>query len=339
MKIIKLALTGAMSLALYACSQTNAKTYPPIKIDGSSTVAPITAAILAAYQASPAQSKTTAEITNDISGTSGGFEKFCAGETQISGASRPISPDEMKACDMAAIRFIELPIAFDAITVVVNPNNPIESITTTELKTLWQPSAQGKINNWQQINPQFSDRPLTLYGPGEDSGTFDYFTEVIMGKSGASRTDYVFSEDDEALVNGVAQDPNALGYFGYAYYEQNQDKLKPVAIDSGTGAAVLPSRETVENNQYQPLSRPLFIYVNAKSAQENPALQSLVEFYLKNAGEVVPKVGYIPLQPDGYRLADIQFQKMKVGTVFDGKPRYDLTITDLLKEQAKFEPD
>lgn len=328
----------AAALLLPACAQVTSKPAQPLAVDGSSTVYPITEAVLKSFKAQP-DSKIAPEIAikANFSGTGGGFQKFCAGETDINGASRPISAAEMADCDRRQVRYIELPIAFDALTVAVNSRNDwADSMTVGELQQIWQPAAQGKIVNWQQVRGSWPSRPLTLYGPGRDSGTFDYFTEAIVGREGSSREDYVDSENDEVLVNGIAQDPNALGYFGYAYYEQNADKLKAVAIDSGSGP-VIPSRKTVENGSYRPLTRPLFIYVNAKRAQENPALEEFVEFYLEQAQNIVSEVGYIPLSDEGYHLVKIQFQKFEVGTVFEGKSTFDLTMEELLRKQAKFE--
>ncbi|HEY9601988.1 MAG TPA: PstS family phosphate ABC transporter substrate-binding protein, partial [Allocoleopsis sp.] len=228
-----------------------------IKIDGSSTVYPITEAVAEDFQK---QTRGAAKVTVGISGTGGGFKKFCAGETDISDASRPILAAEMEKCKAAGIEYIELPVAYDALTVVVNPqNNWVSSITVAELKKIWGPAAQGKVTNWNQVRQGFPDAPLKLFGPGADSGTFDYFTEAVNGKAKASRTDYTPSEDDNILVQGVSRDKNALGYFGVAYYEANKSKLKAVAIDGGKGP-VLPSLKTVQDATYQPLSRPLFIY-------------------------------------------------------------------------------
>lgn len=330
-------LLGAV-LFLPACSPPIREESEPIRVDGSSTVYPITEAMLKLSESKQSEKIARGiKIKADFSGTGGGFGKFCSGETDINGASRPISALEMEDCDRNQVRYIELPIAFDALTVVVNSGNDwTESITIAELKRMWEPSAQGQVTNWQQVRGSWPSKALSLYGPGKDSGTFDYFTEAIVGKAGSSRTDYVSSEDDEVLVNGIAQDPNALGYFGYAYYEQNANKLKAVAIDSGSGS-VAATRETLENGSYRPLTRPLFIYVNAKHAQENPALETFVEFYLDNAKELVSEVGYIPLPEEGYHLARIQFQKFEVGTVFEGSSEFNLTIEELLRKQAKFE--
>lgn len=329
--IIALAIVVTTLLQPWTIAQSN-KT-EQIIVDGSSTVYPITEKIATAFNTEPDHQL---DVTVNFSGTGGGFAKFCAGETDISNASRPITKAEMKACLDAMVAYIELPIAFDALSVVTHKSNDwAKSITLEELKTMWEPAAEGQVTNWSQVRSDWPDKPLKLYGAGTDSGTFDYFTEAVMGEAGASRTDYVASEDDEVLVDGVSQDPNALGYFGLAYYETNQDKLNLVAIDSGNGP-VTPSRETVENAQYQPLSRPLFIYVNAKKAQDKPALEDFVKFYLQKASEIVTTVGYIPLPAEGYNLAKIHFERGKVGTVFGGSSVFNLTIGELLRKQAEY---
>ncbi len=321
------------TIMLIGCTTDSFDESKPIQIDGSSTVYPITKEIVEQYQASTQEK---VDITIDFSGTGGGFKKFCQGEIDVNNASRPIQIEEMKVCNQEQIRYIELPIAFDAITVVVNPQNSwLESITIQELEKIWSPKAEKKVTRWSQIRGDFPNQPLNLYAPGTDSGTFDYFTEAVVGKAGASRSDYLKSEDDDILVQGVSQDPNALGYFGLAYYEQHSDKMKAVGIDSGSGA-VVPSRETVEQAQYQPLARPLFIYINATLAQKNPALRQFVEFYLEKAPEIIPEVGYIPLPEEAYHIDKVTFHKGEVGTVFEGKSQFDLTIPELLRKQAQF---
>ena len=311
----------------------NAAAAKPIKVDGSSTVFPISDAIAKEYS----KTNTKANIDVQFSGTSGGFKKFCAGETDISNASRPILTKEMDECIKAGVGFIELPVAFDALTVVVNPQNTwANDLTMAELKKMWEPAAQGKVNNWKQIRASFPDKPLKLFGAGNKSGTFDYFNEVTSGDPKASRSDYSGSEDDADTVRGVEGNAGALGYFGFAYYEANQNKLKALAIDSGKGA-VLPSRETVEKATYQPFSRPLFIYINSKAAQENPALKAFVEYYLTHAGRVSKTAGYDPLPADAYRLATIQFTRGEIGTAFEGVPQPNVTIAELLRRQAKFQ--
>ena len=325
-------LALGLSTAFLAVS-TAAQEIPSIKIDGSSTVYPITKEIAERFQVSK---KEPVAIDVEFSGTGGGFDKFCRGETDISNASRPIQLDEMAACNQAEVRYIELPVAFDALTVVVNPQNDwLDSITLEELEKIWSPAAEQKITRWNQIRSSFPDRPLNLYAPGTDSGTFDYFTEAVMGEAGASRTDYTASEDDDILVKEVSQDPNALGYFGLAYYEQRADEMKAVAIDSGNGT-ILPSRETVEQAQYQPLARPLFIYINAVSAQNNPALRQFIDFYLEQAPETVNEVGYVPLPEEAYHIDKVTFHRGEVGTVFEGESQFNLTIPELLRRQARF---
>src|SRR5512134_630002 len=240
------------------------------KIDGSSTVFPVTEAVAEDFQKAKKQQ---VKVTVGISGTGGGFKKFCRAETDISNASRPILKSEMADCQKAGVEYIELPVAFDALTVVVNPKNAfIKQLTVAEMRKIWEPSAQGKVTRWSQVNPQWPDQPMKLFGPGADSGTFDYFTEAVVGKSKSSRGDFTASEDDNVLVQGVANDRNALGYFGFAYYIENQKKLKAVAIDGGKGP-VLPSAKSVEDGTYQPLSRPIFIYVSKKSLDSKPEVK------------------------------------------------------------------
>ncbi|CCQ65298.1 MULTISPECIES: PstS family phosphate ABC transporter substrate-binding protein [Crocosphaera] len=327
----------ASSTLLAACGSVPESAVKPIKIDGSSKVFPITEIVLETYKSEAAnQSIKELKIEGEFSGTGGGFQKFCAGETDISAASRPISQEEMATCKNNEISYIELPIAFDAITVVVNPNNNwSETLTVEQLKTLWEPAAENQVGQWNQVDSSYPDRPLTLYGPDQLSGTYDYFTKAIVGETGASRQDYVKSMDDEVLVTGVSQDPNAIAYFGYGYYQQHQDKLKAVAIDNGNGG-VLPSPDTVENEEYAPLSRPLFLYVNAKRAQENPALEIFVEYYLNKAPELVAEAGYIPLPEDVYHIAKVHLQQFDVGSVFEGSPQVGLTISDLMRQPTKF---
>jgi phosphate transport system substrate-binding protein len=316
-----------------AIKVTNSTTATLIKVDGSSTVYPITQGVVKAYQANP-ENKSQVQVS--ISGTSGGFEKFCAGETDISNASRPINQSEMAACKKNDISYMELPIAFDALTIAVNPqNNWAKDITVAELKKIWEPGAEGKITKWNQVRSSWPDRPIKLYGAGDKSGTFDYFTEAIVGKAKASRKDYTASEDDEVLVAGINKDPDALGYFGYAYYEENKDKLKVLAVNSGKGA-VLPSPETVEKAKYQPLSRPLFIYVNLWSSKNKTVVYKFADFYIKNAAKTAVSVGYVPLSEEAYKLDYVHLHKGKVGTVFGGKSEFKITLGELLRKQKEF---
>ncbi|MBF2000398.1 MAG: PstS family phosphate ABC transporter substrate-binding protein [Synechococcales cyanobacterium C42_A2020_086] len=319
---------GAVAAAAVGLSATVVLSQSPreIQIDGSSTVFPITEAVAEEFQN---QSGGAARVTVGISGTGGGFKRFCNNETDISNASRPIKQEEIDACRQAGVEFIELPIAYDALSVVVNPQNDwVDSLTVEELKKIWEPDAQGRITNWNQVRSGFPDAPLVLFGPGTDSGTFDYFTEAIVGDSGASRADYTASEDDNVLVQGVTRDRNALGYFGFAYYEQNRQRLKSVPIDNGDGP-VPPTRETVENGTYQPLSRPLFIYVNAESAQD-PLVKQFVEFYLSRP-DLVDEVGYVRLPQEAYEVALQNFNNNKLGSVFAGRETIGVRIPDLLR--------
>src|SRR5687768_3514763 len=301
-----------------------------VKIDGSSTVYPITEAVAEDFQK---EKKGAVRVTVGISGTGGGFKKFCRGETDIVNASRPILQKEMEDCKKAGVQYVEMPVAFDALTVVVNPrNNWSKAITVAELKKIWEPAAQGNITRWNQVNPAWPDEPLKLYGAGADSGTFDYFTEAIVGKAKSSRGDFTASEDDNVLVQGVASDKNALGFFGFAYYVENQKKVKAVPVDGGKGP-VNPSAKTVEDGSYAPLSRPIFIYVNIKSA-EKPEIRQFVEFYMKNAPDLVKEVKFFPLSVQAYAINIEHLNKKKVGTVFGGRSEVGLRIEELLKREA-----
>ena len=292
----KLIVAGAAALAILATACGGGDTGGQgldgsIAADGSSTVFPITQAIAEEFNAE----EPGVQISVGVSGTGGGFEKFCAGETDISDASRPIEQEEMEICQQNNIEYVELQVAIDGLSVVVNPANTfVECLTVDELKAIWEPGS--KIDNWSQVREGFPDQPLTLYGAGTDSGTFDYFTDVIVGEEGASRSDYTPSEDDNVLVQGVAGDPNALGYFGYAYFVQSRDKLRAVAIDGGNGC-VMPSEQTINSGEYAPLSRPLFIYV-AKDAVRRPEVRSFVDFYLGTVNDLISDVGYIPVPDD-----------------------------------------
>jgi phosphate transport system substrate-binding protein len=304
-----------------------------VKIDGSSTVYPITEAVAEEFQKAK---KGEVKVTVGISGTGGGFKKFCRGETDISDASRPILKKEMDACKEAGIQYIELPVAYDALTVVVNPKNDwLGSITVDELKKMWEPAAQGNVTKWNQINPAWPDTALKLYGPGADSGTFDYFTEAVVGKSKSSRGDYTASEDDNVLVQGVSMDKGALGYFGYAYYAENSKKLKAVPIVEKAGKpAVSPSMETVKSGTYSPLSRPIFIYVSAASLAK-PEVKEFVEFYLNQAPKLVPAVKYVELPENAYKMARENLAKKKLGTGFGGEAEVGVTVEELLQREGK----
>ncbi len=303
-----------------------------IKIDGSSTVYPITEAMAEEFQNN---NKGTVKVTAGISGTGGGFKKFCRGEIDISAASRPISESEMKLCADSKIKYMELPVAFDAMVIVVHPTNSMNEISVADLKKMWEPSAQGKIMKWSDVNPKWPTIGLKLYGAGADSGTFDYFTEAIVGKAKSSRGDFTASEDDNILVKGVSGDKGALGFIPLAYYMENQKKLKALAVINKSGLAVLPTKTTVENASYNPLSRPLFIYVNAESAKKSE-VQDFVKMYLATAVTIAPAVKYVALPPIAYTMALEHFNKGKLGTVFKGHSEIGLTIEQLLKKETTF---
>jgi phosphate transport system substrate-binding protein len=263
--------------------------------DGSSTVEPLTAAAGELF----IQDNPDVNVSVGTSGTGGGFEKFCAGDTDISNASRPIKADEeAPICKQNKVDFTELHVANDALTVVVSAENDfITCLTTEELNTLWAPESEGEITTWDQVNPDFPAEPIELYGPGTDSGTFDYFTDEINGEEGASRSDYNASEDDNVIVQGVSGSPNALGYFGFTYYEENADALKAVEIDSGDGC-VAPSVEASQDGSYTPLARPLFIYVSNAAYAEKPQVASFVDFYVENNSDIAEAAQFIPLSDE-----------------------------------------
>ena len=320
-------------LATMASTPSVATAQEVIKVDGSSTVFPITEAVAEEFQASK---RGKVRVTVGISGTGGGFKKFCRGETDISDASRPILAREMEECKKTGVQYIELPVAYDALTVVINPkNNWLKSITVAELKKMWEPAAQGKVTKWKQINPAWPDEPMKLFGPGADSGTFDYFTEAVNGKSKSSRGDFTAAEDDNVLVQGVARDVNGLGYFGYAYYAENKDKLKALPIiNPKTGKPVGPSMETVVDGTYQPLARPIFIYVNVKSL-DRAEVKEFIQFYMKNSEDLIKEVRYVPLPQKAYAHNMEAVDKKVLGTKFGGENKVGLTIEELMKLEAK----
>jgi phosphate transport system substrate-binding protein len=328
-------------IALLACgggepagSATGSAPAPQvIKIDGSSTVYPVTEAVAEDF----GRATGNRDVTVGISGTGGGFQKFCRDEIDIADASRPISPAEADACGKAGIEYIELPVAYDGLAIVVNPKNTwAASMTVAELKKLWEPAAQGKILRWNQVRQGWPDREIHLFGAGVDSGTFDYFTEAIVGKVDESRGDYTSSEDDNVIVQGVGGDEGALGYFGFAYYQENQDKLKLVAVDdeddSNGKGPIAPSLETVKDGTYRPLSRPIFIYPKVK-ALDRPEVRSFVEFYLGKGVPLVTEVGYIPLTDREYEMVRSRFAGKKAGTMYQGTDSHSkLTLEQRLSQ-------
>jgi phosphate transport system substrate-binding protein len=300
-----------------------------ITIDGSSTVFPISEAVAEEFQKVHADVR----ITVGHAGTGGGFQRFCRGEIPITGASRPVRPAEIQACSNGGVSFIELPVAYDGLAVVAHPQNTwVDSMTVAELRRLWEPAAEGKVTRWSQVRTSWPDREVHLFGPGVDSGTFDYFTDAINGKEKASRGDYTSSEDDNVLVQGVSGDPDALGYFGYAYFEENKGRLKLVPIDdqkddNGAGP-ILPSAETVRGGTYRPLSRPLFIYVS-QAALARPEVTALVDFYLDAGSRLTTEVGYVPLIDRERQLVVQRFAARRTGTMY-GTPGDSMTPLDQL---------
>ena len=305
-------------------------------LDGSSTVFPISEAVAEEFQ----KVNKDVNVTVGISGTGGGFQKFCRGDIDISDASRPISATEVAACAKAGIEYVELPVAYDGIAIAVNPKAAwADQITVAELKTLFEPAAQGQIKKWNQVRATWPDREIHLFGAGVDSGTYDYFTEAINGKAKASRGDFTSSEDDNVLVQGISNDELALGFLPFAYYEENVARLKLVPVDDGkaeNGAGpIAPSPDTIKTGTYQPLSRPVFIYVSKKAA-ERPEVQRFVEYYLKNAETLVREVNYVGLGPEIYGMVTDRFTKRHLGSVFSGQNTVGVTIDQLLsKERAQ----
>jgi len=310
----------ALALALAGCGGGSGSAdgvSGSIRIDGSSTVYPVTEAVAEEFM----KEHPGVRVTVGISGTGGGFSKFVRGETDINDASRPILPAEADLADQNGIEYIELPVAYDGLSLIAHPENDwVDCLTVEELRRIWEPGSE--IDNWSEVRDDFPDRPLKLYGAGTDSGTYDYFTAAIMGEAGASRATFTASEDDNVLVQGVAGDPNSLGFLGLAYYESNQDKLKLLGVDDGNPAngegCIRPSVETVNSGQYQPLARPEFIYVRADRATSE-AIQTFVRFYLENGGALAREVGYVPLADAAYDLALQRFERRITGSMFAGK--------------------
>ena len=319
--------TGSSMPAPEAVEPPSASLSGDIAIDGSSTVFPITEAVAEEFGNLTGGN---VRVTVGVSGTGGGFKKFCNSETVISDASRPVKAKEVALCGDAGIEFIELPVAIDGLTVMVNPGNDFVScVTVDELHTVWAPEAEGVVTNWNQVRDTFPDMDLDLYAPGTASGTFDYFTETVNDEAQASRADMTSSEDDNVLVQGIAGNKGSMGYFGYAYYAENTDKLKALGIDGGSGC-VLPTDEAINNGTYAPLSRPLFIYVRSDVAQE-PHIKSFIEYYLSPEGrQLVSEVGYIPYPDEVYDLALARFQQGITGTLFGGETPRKGPVADVL---------
>lgn len=341
-KIITFSILVALSALVFAgCrgGQSGNQTQPGgaklVKIDGSSTLFPVTEAVAEEFQK---EQRGKVQVTVGISGTGGGFKKFTRGEIDVVNASRPILKDEMDQARANGVEYIELPVAFDAITVVVNPQNTwATSFTVEELKKIWQPEAQDKIMTWDQIRPEFPKEKIALFGAGADSGTFDYFTEAVVGKAKSSRGDYTGSEDDNVLVQGIEGNKFALGYLPFAYFEPHKTRMKAIPIQwekNKVKEPVMPSLEAVLAGNYNPLSRPLFIYVNKKSL-DKAEVKEFVTFYLKNAGTLAKEVKYLPLPAKEYEMGMQRLTEMKTGTGFGGHPEIGLPIEELLNRPPK----
>lgn len=329
--VLVVAITGLLEVLGSGSHLVQGAPTPLVKVDGSSTVYPLTEAIAEEFQKAR---RGQVRVTVGISGTGGGFKKFCRGEADVANASRPILIEEMDLCRKNGVSYYELPIAFDALTVAVSPKNTwVTSMTVDELKKIWEPAAQNTITRWNQIHADWPDAPLVLFGAGSDSGTFDYFTDAIVGKPKASRGDYTASEDDNVLVQGIENNKHALGYIPFAYYAAQMKKLKAVAI-IGKDSPVLPSTENVLRGIYQPLSRPLFIYVNESSAKRTE-VKDFIEYYLTEGPKLIAEVRYIPLQAQAYAIARERFKKGVVGTGFGGVPEVGLAVEELLSRPPK----
>jgi phosphate transport system substrate-binding protein len=321
----KVAAVSAAALALTAGSAFAQAAAPfTIQIDGSSTVFPLSEAVAEGFQQS---TQGRVRITVGESGTGGGFRKFCRGEIHIAGASRPIRTSEMASCAAAGVQYVEIPVAFDGLTVVVNPSNPLRSLTVAQLRQIWEPGS--RVNNFSQVGgPNLA---MQLYGAGSASGTFDYFTEAVNGTARASRTDYTATEDDNITVQGVANNAGGLGYFGLAYYHENSSRLRALAIDNGNGA-VEPTVANVVNGSYAPLSRPIFIYVSA-GALRRPQVQQFVQYFINNAASASQRVGYVPLPAAAYANYLQRAQRRQVGTAFGGRQAIGITIEELMQRR------
>jgi len=322
---------SAASIALAASiAHSSAQDVPTVLVDGSSTVFPISEAMAEEFQNSQGGK---IRVTVGSSGTGGGFKKFCRGETDVTGASRPITNEEKELCAQNNVEFIEMPIAIDALANIINPANEFAACMTVEqLKTMWEPEAQGKITKWNQIDPSWPDATIGLFGAGTDSGTYDYFTFAIVGKEHSSRGDYTATEDDNITIQGVSGDENAIGFLGLAYVTENADKVKPVAIKQANGECVLPSVETAGDSSYQPLTRPIFWYISKGAADQKPHVDQFVEFAFtpETQQALVGEVGYVPLPAEAANKALDKFEKRTLGSAFDGGSKLGVTIDELV---------
>lgn len=316
-------LAACAPAAEEAAEEANA---PVIRVVGSSTVLPMTTIVVEQYRQQRGEEAPEFDLVE--SGTRAGFEEFCADRAEIAEASRPILTREMIACFRAGVRYVEIPVAFDGISVIVHPSNSLQSVTISQLQALWEPESGGFVSTWRQADRAWPDSPLVLFGPGAESGTFEYFTNAVLGETARSRTDYAASEHDDEIVNGIAGDRNALGYVGLAHYLRNQDRLKALAIDSGAGA-IAPSADNVRSGAYAPLSRPIFLYVNA-AALDRAEIAQFVEHYVRNAAAVADAAGYVSLPADAYASYLERVQSRRVGSAFSGAMAMSASIDEVL---------
>ncbi len=322
----RLILTGSILLSVSAFARST------IKVDGSSTVFPITEAVAEEFQKEQ-RGKTL--VTVGISGTGGGFKKFCRGETDLQNASRPIKPEEAIKCKETQVSYIEIPIAYDAITLVVSQKNTwLKDITLAELKKIWEPAAQGKIKTWNQVRKEWPAQAIRLYGAGADSGTFDYFTEAVMGKARASRSDYTSSEDDNTLVQGVSQDEYGLGYIPFAYFEHNTDKLRDIPVKTPQGKVLRATAQSIADGSFVPFSRPIFIYVSAR-ALDKPEVNAFTAYYLKNVPLLAKQVNYVPLPEALYALVRSSVEKRQTGSLYPKGEEIGMNLEILLKKNTR----
>ncbi|MBP0016739.1 MAG: PstS family phosphate ABC transporter substrate-binding protein [Cyanobacteria bacterium SBLK] len=327
----------ALSLTLAACGSDTASSGDgggedglsgDVLVDGSSTVFPISEAMAEEFQ----KENSKVKVTVGISGSGGGFKKFCAGETDISNASRPIKESEIKLCEEAGIEFVEIPVAFDGLSVVVNNDNDWAAcLKPDELGKMWEPAAEDTIDNWNQIRDDFPDETLSLYGPGTDSGTYDYFTDATHGTEGESRGDYTASEDDNVVVQGVQSDKGGLGFFGFAYYEENKDSLKVVEIENANGDCITPTSASIEDGTYNPLARPIFFYIKKDSLENNPAVKAFAEYQISgDNAELISEVGYVALPSELVSKIETRIEEAKTGSIFEGKSSLGVKLADKL---------
>lgn len=332
------ALAVSIAWGSAGCAPPPQATRPPaalagtVLVDGSSTVAPVCEAAAEEFARRHAEVRTTVRV----SGTGGGFKKFVKGETDVASASRPIRKAELEEAAANGVEFIELPLCFDAVTVVVHPENDwVDHLTVAELRTTWRPESAGKVLRWSDVRPGWPEAKIELFGPGRESGTFDYFTEAVVGKPGSSRDDYVAAEDDNRLVRGVAGGKYALGYFGYAFYAAFKDRLRAVPIrGEGAEAAVAPGEEGIRSGAYTPLSRPLFLYASKKSS-ERPEVAAFLTYFLANAADLARRKKYVPLTPQSYEALGRRFEERRTGTAFGGATAVGLSLEDLARREPK----